>query len=441
MENSNAGIYDNALHKTAKLLWKHHDEIERYLAEKAKVIFWLKENIILYDLTNTYFAWIKRASNIAKHWHSKQKRHDRPLVTLALTVDELWFPKGSKIHEWNVWEPWTLENILDDISAKSPLLNQEKTIVIDAWIASKENIEMIKERWFKYVAVSKGRSYPDNFWNDSIKHDLLLSDRRTKLKIQLTKTEDEAFLLCHSEAKEAKEQWIIQRRFTKFEEELTALHEWLKKKRARKKYEYILEKIGRLKEQYWVWSLYYINIEKTKNDKNIDIVTKIKFEKNEKWEAKENTTWQYVIRTNRLDLTDIEISELHRSLTTVEASFKSMKSELWLRPNYHQKDINMESHIFITVLAYHIIAWIMKKLNDQDRYYQWSTIRNMLSSHTRVTSSFVTKDDKIVHIRWNTSPNIKQSDIYRKLKIQQNPIWSKIATIPLSKRKDEEIKS
>jgi transposase len=114
-------VYDNALHRTSSMLFKNHESIEKSLSESARELFSLKENLILYDLTNTYFSGNKRGSQIAKHGgNSKERRNDRPLVTLALTVDEEGFPKQSKILDGNVSEPETLEKILDELVSRQP---------------------------------------------------------------------------------------------------------------------------------------------------------------------------------------------------------------------------------------------------------------------------------------------------------------------------------
>ena len=97
-------VYDTALHRTAVLLWEQHDKIEQRLSQAAREIFGLKETIILYDLTNTYFEGSKKGSKIAKHAKSKDKRDDRPVITLALTLDGQGFPKQSKVFEGNISE-------------------------------------------------------------------------------------------------------------------------------------------------------------------------------------------------------------------------------------------------------------------------------------------------------------------------------------------------
>ena len=423
-------VYDTALHRTAVLLWEQHDKIEQRLSQAAREIFGLKETIILYDLTNTYFEGSKKGSKIAKHAKSKDKRNDRPVITLALTLDAQGFPKQSKVYEGNISEPGTLEKMLDELSSVVDGFNSQKTIVIDAGIATQDNLEIIKRKQFKYLAVSRKKSYGDDFWQGSQEHEIKLSDKKTRLRVKLVTTKKELYLLCHSEAKEAKEKAILDRRLKKFEEGLNGMNNGLKKKRTHKKYDKIIERIGRLKEKYGVGSLYDIDVKQQKG-----VATKIIFNKNPNGKAKEKRVGEYVIRTNRLDLIEEEISKIHRTLTTIEDSFRSMKSELGLRPNYHKRDDTGTAHIFITVIAYHIIAGILKKLRTNGINYSWGTIRNILSTQVRVTTSFNTEDKAIIHVRTTTTPTLKQSDIYSKLGLVQKPLKQVKIKLPLKKDK------
>jgi hypothetical protein len=421
-------VYDTALHRTAVLLWEHHDKIEQRLSQAAREIFGLKETIILYDLTNTYFEGSKKGSKIANHAKSKDKRDDRPLITLALTLDAQGFPKQSKVYEGNISEPGTLEKMLDELSNVVDGFNSQKTIVIDAGIATEDNLEIIKRKQFKYLAVSRKKSYGDDFWQGSQEQQIKLSDEKTQLRVKLVKTKKESYLLCHSEAKEAKEKAILDRRLKKFEEALNGINKGLKKKRTHKKYDKIIERIGRLKEKYGVGNLYDIEVKQQKG-----VATKIIFNKNPNGKAKEKRVGEYVLRTNRLDLIEEEISKIHRTLTTVEDSFRSMKSELGLRPNYHKRDDTSTAHIFITVIAYHIIAGILKKLRANATNYSWRTIRNILSTQVRVTTSFNTEDKATIHIRTTTTPTLKQSDIYSKLGLVQKPLKQVKIKLPVKK--------
>ena len=421
-------VYDTALHRTAALIWEQHDKIEQRLSQAAREIFGLKETIILYDLTNTYFEGSKKGSKIAKHAKSKDKRNDRPVITLALTLDAQGFPKQSKVYEGNISEPGTLETMLDELSNVVDGFNPQKTIVIDAGIATQDNLEIIKRKQFKYLAVSRKKSYGDDFWQGSQEQEIKLSDKKTRLRVKLVTTKKESYLLCHSEAKEAKEKAILERRLKKFEEGLNGMNKGLKKKRTHKKYDQIIERIGRLKEKYGVGSLYDIEVKQEKG-----VATKIIFNKNPNGKAKEKRVGEYVIRTNRLDLKGEEISKIHRTLTTIEDSFRSMKSELGLRPNYHKRDDTGTAHIFITVIAYHIIAGIIKKLRTNGINYSWRTIRNILSTQVRVTTSFKTEDQTTIHIRTTTTPTLKQSDLYSKLGLVQKPLKQVKFKLPIKK--------
>ncbi len=166
-------VYDNALHRTAVKIWENHSAIEQELSDIERYIFGLKESIILYDLTNTYFEGSKKGSTIAKHSKkSKDKRDDRPLVTLALTVDSDGFPKQSRILNGNISEPGTLEKMLDELGMVTDGYNHEKTVVIDAGIASEDNLEHLRNRSFKYVAISRKQSYTDDFWQDGKENEI-----------------------------------------------------------------------------------------------------------------------------------------------------------------------------------------------------------------------------------------------------------------------------
>ena len=404
-------IYDNALHRTAAMIWENHEKIEKELCGAARDIFGLKETIILYDLTNTYFEGSKRKSKIAKPGRSKERRNDRPIVTLALTVDADGFPKQSRVLEGNVSEPETLKKMLDELSGFTYGPNNQKTIVIDAGIAAEDNIKMIKAKKFKYVAVSRKRAYGDGFWDNCEEKEIKLKDKNTKLKTKLLKTKEEAYLLCHSPFKESKERSILDRKKENFEQALVKINEGLSKKRTQKQYDKIIERIGRLKEKYGVGNLYDIDVKKDKGK-----ASEIIFRKNPNGRAKEERLGEYVLRTNRLDLEDEEISKIHRTLTRVEDCFRNMKSHLGIRPNYHKRDDTGIAHIFISVIGYHIQAGILKKLQNNGIKYNWNSIRNILTSHERVTTTFKTENGTIINIRTCTTPTNKQKK-YIKLSI------------------------
>jgi len=177
-----------------------------------------------------------------------------------------------------------------------------------------------------------------------------------------------------------------------------------------------------------VGSLYDIEI-KQRNGKVIDI----NFNKNDKGRAKEVTTGKYILRTNRKDLDAKEILKLYRSLTTIEDSFRSMKSGLGLRPNYHHQDEPTIAHIYITVIAYHILRAILRRLRQRNIQYNWPTLRNILITHSRASTTLNTDDDFVWNIRTTASPTAEQYQIYSHLNLRHTPLKRLIAKFPINK--------
>ena len=130
----------------------------------------------------------------------------------------------------------------------------------------------------------------------------------------------------------------------------------------------------------------------------------------------------YVIRTDRVELDEAAISGIHRSLARIESSFRAMKSELGLRPNYHKNETTTMAHIFLSVLAYHMVCPVLKRLSESGLNYTWTSVRNILSSHDRVVTSFNTREGDCIHVRNTTQANLSQKTLYNALRINHDPL-------------------
>lgn len=395
-------ISQNALYRISDELLLYKDQIESYLAQKQRDLFSLKDTILLYDLTNTYFEGLALAPKLA-YGYSKEKRYDCPLITLGLVIDHLGFVKHTHVFEGNVSEPKTLYDILEFISDN---LNKP-TIAIDAGIATKDNIELIKQKGFDYICVARNKN---SFKNLDFQEEKLLDDQT----LSLYKTDEEAVLYVQSKKRQIKEQSMKSKAKTAFEEKLKSIIKRLKS------YDKTLEQISRLKEKYSLVSRFYtIDIKQENNTvKSIDY-----FLDEEK--INERFNGSYYIRTSRTDLDEKQIKDLYSMLVRVEESFRSIKSELGLRPNFHQKERRIEAHIFITTLAYHILNAIIYRLRSKGIHYSFSTIRTIMSTHTLNTISLKTKDDKQMYISSCTQPQEIQKQIYEALKLKPVPIERK----------------
>jgi transposase len=401
-----------SLYKISDQLLKHKEEIEEALYKKEKDLFNLKETITLYDITNSYFEGRSTANPKARLGRSKEKRSDCPLVSLGMVLDSSGFPKTSKILPGNVSEPKTLSEILLKLKAKPGV-----TIVMDAGFATEENITWLKENNYEYIVVSRKRSpMPDNI--DSI---LVKDDPGNRVEASLVKNEetDELELYCHSQAKEAKSE-IMESKFTKrFEDELQKLINGLTKARATKDYEKILTRIGRIKEKYSRVSKFY------------DVSVKFEEDSKKKKQVVTNITWKkikdtnklgiYCLRTNKTNLGAKEFWKTYTMLTELESAFRHLKSELGLRPIYHQKEDRVDGHIFITILAYHLLHTIRYQLKQKGINQSWKIIREIMSTQCRVTSTLELEDSRIVNIRKTSKANAEQMVIYNALDINSIP--------------------
>ena len=210
-------------YKASDHLLKHKEKIEDHLRKIETSIFGLEERIILYDLTNTFFEGTGKYNPKANYARSKEKRNDCPLVTLGLVLDMQGFPKRSRIFEGNVSEPGTLETMIKDLSDKD---NPQKTlfrptIVMDAGIATEDNIQWLRGCNYRYIVVSrkKKKEIPDDVKMVPVKQNDKTKAVIVQAGLAYNKATDEMELYCHSVDKEKKEESIPQRCIKKCEKE------------------------------------------------------------------------------------------------------------------------------------------------------------------------------------------------------------------------------
>jgi transposase len=394
------------------MLLKNKEAIEEHLSLKERNLFNLEEKIILYDLTNTFFEGSGKYNKKAHFGRSKEKRNDAPLVTLGLVLDADGFPKRSNVFDGNVSEPKTLKNMIKDLSAYKPLI--KPTIVLDAGIATEANIKWLKGNQYSYLVVSRKRKkdIPANVNLVTVK-----KDDTTLVQAALVKNEDtdEIELYCHSKGKEKKEEGIKTLFQNRFEEELIKAQSALSKKNGIKRYEKVIERIGRLKERFKrVAHRYEVTIKKEPETNKAKAIN---------WHLKETeeNNGVYILRTNREELKEEQIWNIYNTLTDIEDAFRCMKSELGFRPIHHQKELRADGHIFITVLAYHLLHSIRFKLRRDGIHHSWATIRDRFSTQVRITTTMKREDGKMIHIRKSSRAELFHKKIYDALKLPYQP--------------------
>ena len=410
----------DSVYKASDILLKNQDALEEHLRRTEGQLFALDEKIILYDLTNTFIEGTGKYNPKARYGgKSKEKRSDCPLVTLGLVLDVQGFPKKSRIYEGNVSEPKTLEAMIDGLSIEDRGEGSlfKPTIILDAGIATEDNIEWLKGEEYRYIVVSRKKktAIPPDVSMVAVK----LDDRDQTVLVEAglskNKDADELELYCHSVEKEKKEEGIKNKFQERFEFELMKARNALDLKNGTKRYDKVLERIGRLKERYRsVARGYKIAVEKDREtDKAKDI----------KWSRKETekTSGVYCLRTNREDLDVQQIWDIYTMLTDIEDAFRCMKSELGLRPIHHQKEVRCDGHIFITVIAYHLMHTIRHRLRHRSVRFCWATIRRQLSTHVRTTTTMKREDNKVIRIRKSSKAEPVHEVIYDALNLSHRP--------------------
>lgn len=224
--------------------------------------------------------------------------------------------------------------------------------------------------------------------------------------------EDICKVLCVSDGKARKERAIDTKKIQRFLDDINRLDKSIKGGKIRNLAKTVAKLESIAKKHKMASGAYDFSAKETEDGKAAGIVL-------EKKTAFEETLYGcYVIESTRKELSDTELWKLYITLTHVGSAFRAMKSELGMRPVYHQNETRSGAHLFITVLAYHLLAVIEKLLMQKGDHRQWSTIREVLSTHTRNTVIMTDKDGNTDHVRVSGAPESMHQDIYNMLEVK-----------------------
>jgi transposase len=401
----------NRLYRASDALYKHREALQDHLFAKAQSIFSFGETITLYDLTNTYFEGIAAGVSKAKRGHSKECRTDCPLVTLAMALDGSGFPRRSRVFPGNASEPATLQEMLTGLGAPSGA-----TVVMDAGIASEANLTWLRAQGFHYVVVSRLRERQF----DPASATEVQSAGNVTIKIQRVLDEQgHALLYCHSPAREQKDRAIDAAKTAGFEAVLLKLQAGLSKPRGTQDVAKIMERLGRAKQRYSRAAQHY-QVEITKDDTGTKVLA-ITWTKRIKPGSVAAHPGVYCLRTTLVDLDNATLWRTYTMLTNLESVFRSLKTDLGLRPVFHQIDRRVEGHLFISVLAYHFVHTLRLQLKGRGIDDSWETLRETFATQQRVTVTLQRRDGRAVHVRKATRPEPHHQKLNEILGHSPNP--------------------
>ncbi len=419
-------ITKDKLYGISHKLFKIKDPLEQYLSKRTNELFDLDDKIILYDLTNTYFEGQMRGSKIAKFGRSKEKRSDARIIVLAVVVNREGFLKYSNIFEGNMADCKTLETIVNAMSTQTSFTKRKPIVVMDAGIATDDNLTMLKTKGYDYLCVS--RSSLKEYHADILASPVQITDKRNQpielLKVKANGNTDQ-YLWVRSQAKAMKENSMNGLLSQRFEEGIQHIQEGIQKKGGTKTLNKVYERIGRLKQKYPSIHNYY---EITVSDDGNGSATSIACRHKTGQDA-DKKAGIYFLRTSLMQLDEHTFWTIYNTIREIEYTFRVLKTDLDLRPIYHKTDDASMAHLHLGLLAYWLVATIRYQLKQQGINSDWREIVRRMNTQKCVTTSVENISQQTISIRQSTEPTIDVKEIYDKLKYKYKPFSRKKSVV------------
>ena len=427
------------LYHTGDELLEHREAIETALREHERDLFSSKRSIILYDVTNTHFEGVCASNPKAKFGKNKQKRNDCRQVAVGMAFDEFGLPLAHEVFEGNITDTKTLAALLDRL-APPDCAEMKPVVVLDAGFASKANIELLRDRHYSYlinITRNNRKKYATFFEQEQFEN---LPGRKPALKVEVKKItdpedKDSQLVLCRSAQRRLKEEAMISKAEARFLTDVGALRERIEKGRL-KDPTLIERKIGTLEKKHPRIQRFYKLVHtpgtpKPKPKPKRKTESKRKTKAVLEWQTKPTLEatrdeakvegalalcGDYVLKTDQ-DMGAAELWGLYMTLLKAESGFRMLKGTLGLRPNFHQLEHRVDAHIFISVLAYHLLSWVRHHMDQAEDPREWKTLRRLLCTHSLVSTRLPLEDGRIVTVRKPSLPDAEQSRVYQILGI------------------------
>lgn len=406
----------NELYDSAKRLYGIHREMEDYLHERVTSLFNIEDKILLLDLTNTYFEGRMEHSELCRRGRSKEKRNDCKIVVLAAVVNRDGLLVRTELFEGDRQDVETLQEVIG--SLEKGLDDVKKLIVMDAGFSSAANIRWLRDNGYDFITVmrSAGVEYTPLGEVTEIE-----DKRHQKIRLQRVSVKDltDTVLLVDSDAKILKEQSMYSQAVSRYEEGLKAIAAGTRSKRGTKKRDKVNARIGRLGAKYpGIPQCFDIRLAYDGKDRVTDMTWTRKADVDDN---KRKMHGKYLLQTSLDEKDEKNIWEFYNVIRTVEETFKTLKSDLDIRPVYHKSDAGTKAHLNLAVLAYWVVSTTKYQLKQHDINVRWEEILRIASAQQRVTLVAEQENGRLLKVRRSTTPEEKLSAIQQALGIPALP--------------------
>lgn len=418
------GLGEDALYRVLDKLYPHRAAIETALVERERNLFNLDRTIYLYDLSSTYFEGVAAANGKARLGHSRDHRNDCKQVVIGLVVNREGFPIAHEVFEGNTQDGKTLGTMLGLLEQRVGL-PEGSTVVVDRGMSSDENIAEIKARKLHYLVASRQPERtrwlaefedPEGFTEvrrqPSPRNP---GQKKTHIEVKMQCAGDVTYVLCRSEQRTDKDRAIRTKQEGRLLADLDRLSRRVSAGRLKRPGK-IAEAIGRLKERYPRVARYY---ELAVDPETAQFSATLKEDERAKAAQLDGC---YLIKTDRRDLSADDCWRIYALLTRAEDAFRDMKTPLAERPIYHQKERRVDTHIFLCVLAFHLLVAIEKTLLDREVHTSWASVRNALKTHQICTIVLPTSTGQTLRIRKAATPEREVAELYQLLGVPDRVI-------------------
>jgi transposase len=373
-------IYDERLYRALDRVLVHKEAIERHLVQRLGELFDLDYDLLLYDVTSTYFEGVADPE-IAKRGYSRDHRPDCVQVNIALVVTREGMPLGYEIFSGNTTDVTTVKQIVENMEERFGKVN--RVWVMDRGMVSGENIAWLNSTKRRYV-VGTARAELKR-WAKPLADKTDWRQIREDVEVKICRGPDdrETFLLCRSASRVEKEKAMHERFSQRIEEGLQSLARRIDKSKNPLERGELERQVGRLLERNSrAAARYSIAISE---DDSVPAKLKLQWNTHSQWEDWASLTeGTYLLRSNIHDWTDEELWKTYIQLSEAEAAFRIHKSDLCIRPIWHRKQERIKAHILICFLAYALWKTLQKW---QSRAGLGDSPRTILTELARIHSA------------------------------------------------------
>jgi transposase len=383
-------------------------ELFSFLQQRWKALFHAEFEVLLYDLTSTYFECDPPETGKRRFGYSRDKRSDCVQVVIALIVTPDGFPLAYEVMSGNTSDKTTLRDFIKRIESQYGKVG--RTWVMDRGIPTEAVLAEMRasETPMRYlVGTPRGRlsqleqAFLTKPW----------AQAREAVYVKLVEQDSELYILARSDARRGKEQAMRRRRLKKL---IKRLHDLRQKKLTR---DQLLIKLGSAKKEAGAAAWRIIDVQMPRKDQGVTPETfcfRLNWQKLREARRREGT---YLLRSNMTGSDPAQLWAFYLQLTEVEQAFKELKGDLAIRPIYHQNDARIEAHIFVAFVAYCLQVTLKQRLRSLAPGLTPRSVLEKMAAIQMVDVQLPTTDGRIVTLSRYTEPEADQAIVLQQLKI------------------------